>query len=114
MEGWAMDALKARLQQIQEQLTGLTVSQKMLTASLVVIMVMTILWWARYAGTAEMEPVLDQSLSQADIGQIKTVLTAHGIEAKIVGDKVMVPTERRLDALAMLTYDDALPSKSGA
>ena len=69
-----METLRAQLLKIQQQLSGLTVSQKMLTASLVAIMVMTIVWWARYAGTAEMEPVLDQSLSASDMGQIKAAL----------------------------------------
>ena len=37
-----MDALKAQLLRIQQQLSGLSASQKMLTASLVAIMVLTI------------------------------------------------------------------------
>ncbi len=107
-----MDVLKAQLLRIQQQLSGLTASQRMLTASLVAIMVMTIIWWGRYASTAELEPVLDQSLSAGDIGQIKTALESHGIVARVVGDRVMVPADRRLEAVAMLAYADALPSNS--
>src|SRR5215471_2879794 len=107
-----MDAFKARLLLIQQRLAGLSASQKMLTVSLVAIMIITILWLAKYAGTAEMEPVLDQSLSAADIGQIRNALISHGVEAKVVGDRVMVPTDRRLEAVAMLTYDDVLPDKA--
>ena len=64
-----MDLLKSQLDRIQRQLAGLTASQKMLTAALVAIMVMTLIWWGRYAGEAEMEPVLDQAFSQDDIGR---------------------------------------------
>ena len=52
-----MDLLKKQLEKIQQQLAGLSASQKMLTASLVAIMVMTFVWWGRYASTSEMEPV---------------------------------------------------------
>lgn len=107
-----MDALKAQLLRIQDQLGNLSASQKMLTASLVVIMVMTIGWWARYAGTAEMEPVLDQALSANDIGQIKARLDARGITARIVGDRVLVPSDRKFEAMADLAYNNSLPSNT--
>jgi len=105
-----MEILKAQLLKIQQQLTGLTVSQKMLAASLVAIMVMTIFWWARYAGTAEMEAVLDQALPQADVGHIQSALTQGGIKWTLLNGKVMVPSDRKLEAVAMLAYADALPS----
>ena len=53
-----MDLLKKQLEKIQQQLAGLSASQKMLTASLVAIMVMTFVFWGRYASNSEMEPVL--------------------------------------------------------
>ena len=55
-----MDFLKSQLDRIQQQLAGLNASQKMLTGSLIVIMVMTLFYWGRYAGSPEMEPLLDQ------------------------------------------------------
>ena len=54
-----MDVLKKQFDRIQQQLSGLSASQKMLTASLVAIMVMTFLWWGHYAGSSEMEPVVN-------------------------------------------------------
>jgi flagellar biosynthesis/type III secretory pathway M-ring protein FliF/YscJ len=42
---------------------------------------------------------------------MQTALAAHGIEAKILNDRLMVPVERHLEAVASLTYDDALPDK---
>lgn len=104
-----MDALKAQLLKLQQQLSGLSVSQKMLTASLVAIMIMTILWWARYAGTAEMAPLLEQNLSQADIGRIQQALGGR-IKSQIVGGIIMVPADQKMQALAELAYAEALPS----
>ena len=46
-----MDFLKNQLARLQQQFNQLTASQKMLSVSLVAIMVMTLLWWGRYAGT---------------------------------------------------------------
>ncbi len=99
-----MDFVKNQIAQIQQQLNGLTASQKMLTGTLVAIMVMTLLWWGRYAGQAEMVPLLNQSLSADDIINIKSHLSTSGITHKVVGDRIMLPADRRMEALADLGY----------
>lgn len=104
-----MDLLKVQFDRIQKQLAGLTASQKMLTATLVAIMVMTLVWWGRYAGEAEMEPVLDQSFAQEDIARVTTELTAHGIHYSVSGDRILVAADRKIEALAALSYSHALP-----
>jgi flagellar biosynthesis/type III secretory pathway M-ring protein FliF/YscJ len=104
-----MDFIRAQFNRIQQQLSGLTASQKMLTAALVAIMVMTLFWWARYAGTPEMEPVLDQSFSGDDISRITAHIRAKGIDYTVVGDKVLVPTDRKFEVLADLGYAQLLP-----
>src|SRR4029077_17318846 len=105
-----MDTIKAQLLRIQQQLSGLSASQKMLTASLLAIMVMTIVWWMRFAGTAEMEAVFDQSLPPAEMGQVQAALASANIPATVVGDRIMVPADRRVQAVAMLSYNQALPA----
>jgi flagellar biosynthesis/type III secretory pathway M-ring protein FliF/YscJ len=104
-----MDALKLQLQRIQQQLGNLSASQKMLTASLVAIMAVTIFWWAKYAGTAEMVPVVESALSSAQVQQIKTALDLRGITNKISADKILVPTDRRSEALVALSFENVLP-----
>ena len=44
-----MDFLKAQFTRIQEQLSGLTATQKMLVFCLLTIMVMTLMWWSHWA-----------------------------------------------------------------
>jgi flagellar biosynthesis/type III secretory pathway M-ring protein FliF/YscJ len=107
-----MDFLKGQLEKIQQQLGGLNASQKMLTGSLIAIMVMTLLWWGRYAGTSEMEPVLPQSLSAGDIAKIQGGLQAAQIPSKVSGDRVLVPADRRDEALAALAFGDAMPENT--
>lgn len=104
-----MDFIKVQLERISQQLGGLSATQKMLTATLVAIMAMTLFYWARYAGEAEMEAVLDQSMSAEDISRIRTYLQGRGITAKVVGDKVMVPVDRKFEVLADLGYAQMLP-----
>src|SRR5690242_6312595 len=112
MEGRAMDVLKAQIDRISKLLAGLSASQKMLTASLVAIMVMTLLYWARYAGAPEMVEVTDAPLSAEQLPQVQARLRAEGIEFTVVGDKLLVPADRHLQAVAALAQDQMLPRDS--
>ena len=104
-----MDFIKAQLDRIQQQLAGLSATQRMLTASLVAIMLITVVWWGKYAGEAEMVPLVTQSLTAAQIGQMQGVLGDRGITTQISGDRLMVHADRRLEALSALTFARAMP-----
>src|SRR3712207_1348762 len=109
-EGWAMDFLKSQFERIQQQLTGLTPSQKMLSASLVTIMVMTLWLSGRYAAAPEMEPLLSQALGDDEITRIGSQLTAAGIKHTVGPDRrLLVPADRKIQALANLASVNALP-----
>ncbi|MBA3404021.1 MAG: hypothetical protein H0U13_04915, partial [Gemmatimonadaceae bacterium] len=107
-----MDFLKGQLDKIQQQLGGLNASQKMLTGSLVAIMVMTLLWWSRYAGTAEMEPVLSQAMTAADVARVQGHFRSIQLPSKVDGDRVLVPADRRDEALASLALAELIPENS--
>src|SRR4051812_40094503 len=107
-----MDVLKKQLERIQQQLNGLSASQKMLTASLVAIMVITFLWWGRYAGNPEMEPVINRSLTSEDMINMKRVLQAQGVPVTVSGDQILVPADKKDLAIAALAYESALPRDS--
>jgi flagellar biosynthesis/type III secretory pathway M-ring protein FliF/YscJ len=104
-----VDVIKAQLARIQQQLGALTVSQRMLAAALVTIMVLTLAMWGRYAGTAEMEPVLEQALKPEELTRITGELRSKGIDYKVVGDKVLVTVDRKIEALANLSYAQVVP-----
>lgn len=109
-----MDFLKKQLDTIQQNLAGLNATQKMLTGALVAIMVMTIVYWSRYAGTAEMEPVLNQTLNEEDITRMSASLDARGIPNKIESNKILVSADRKMQALASLGYDQLLPRNTAS
>ena len=104
-----MDFIKAQLDRIQQQIAGLNATQKMLTASLVAIMLITVVWWGKYAGEAELVPLLNQPLTVAQIGQMQGVLGERGITTQISGDRILVHSDRRLEALSALTFARAMP-----
>ncbi|HEX4124192.1 MAG TPA: flagellar M-ring protein FliF C-terminal domain-containing protein [Tepidisphaeraceae bacterium] len=109
-----MDVLKAQLDRLQRQLAGLTPSQKMLTGALVAIMLMTLMYWGKYAGEAEMAEVTSASIPADDLERITNELAAKGIKTEISGDKVMVPADRRVEAIADLSYARVLPKQDKA
>jgi flagellar biosynthesis/type III secretory pathway M-ring protein FliF/YscJ len=104
-----MDLLKTQLERIQKQLAGLNASQKMLVAALAAIMVITVVWWGKYAGEAEMVPLLNQSFSATDLGRIQDKLTNQGIAFTVSGDKLLVPADKRMQILSELTYARLMP-----
>lgn len=104
-----MDFLKSHWDRVRQQVDGLGASQKMLAAALVAIMVMTVAWWGRYAGQAEMEPLLNQPFSQEEIGRVQQRLALERIRYEVQGDRVLVPADEKFRALAALSYDQLLP-----
>lgn len=108
-----MDFLKSQLDRIQQQLGGLTATQKMLTAALVAVMVLTLLYWGKYAGQAEMEPLLSQALADEDLTRITRQLDGLGVEHQVSPDKkILVAADRRMKILSSLGFADALPKNT--
>ena len=105
-----MDAFKAQLDRVREQLAGLTASQRMLVGTLVVVMALTLMYWGKYAGTADMVPALDQTLTDDEIGPINRQLDMSGVPHSVVNGRVMIPADRKSEVLANLMYAQALPN----
>jgi len=104
-----MDVLKAQLERIQRQLAGLTATQKMLTAALVAIMAITVIWWGKYAGESEMVPLTTQTFTQRELGNIEQKLSDRNFRHTISADKILVPAEQRVQILSYLIFSKAMP-----
>ena len=109
-----MDFLKEQGQKIREQLSGLSPSQKMLAGSLVVIMVMTLAWWSRYAGSSEMVALLEQDFSDENLSRATLLLKREQIPYKVVGKRVHVASDRQFDAIAHLGFEQLLPQDTSS
>jgi flagellar biosynthesis/type III secretory pathway M-ring protein FliF/YscJ len=104
-----MNFFKAQLDRLGKQAAQLNASQKMLAGSLLVIMMITLVLWGKYASSPEVEAVLDQPMAPDEIAQIKDFLAARGFSPKVVGDRVMVASERRLEAFSDISFAQLLP-----
>ncbi|MBV8780375.1 MAG: hypothetical protein JO353_03170, partial [Phycisphaerae bacterium] len=105
-----MDVFKAQLARIQQQLAGLSATQRMLAGSLVAIMVLTTFLWGRYASSSETAPVVDRAFDAQEIVEAQHALKAEGINAKVTGDRVMVPADQQDHAFSVLSYARMLPA----
>src|SRR5437867_7917484 len=104
-----METIRLQLARMQTQFAALSASQRMLATSLVAIMVMTLIWWAKYAGTSEMEPVSAQPMSGEEMVAIQAKLSAVNIPNLASGSNILVPAERRVQAIAVLASEKMLP-----
>ena len=104
-----MERMKQQFEQIQQQMAALNASQKLLMLTLAGVAVATIAWWTTAAADKEMVPLLDQPLTAEQVGPIRDQLSRSGITYEVAGDNVMVAVADRGEALAMLTYERALP-----
>ena len=104
-----MDLIRQQLQRIGTQLSALTISQKMLVASLVAIIAITLWFSTQYAGRREMIALFDATLPSDQLTQVTAALDSVGIEYTESGGKIMVPAEKRLAAWSQTSYVGALP-----
>lgn len=107
-----MDLFKAQFDRISRQLSGLTPSQKMLTATLVAIMVMTLIFWGKYAAEPETVALFSQAPTADELLTAENALNSAGIKATESGGNLMVPTDERARAYALLSLNNALPRGS--
>jgi len=107
-----MDLFKTQFDRIARQLGGLTPSQKMLTATLVAIMIMTLIWWGHYAAEPEYESLLSGTGTPEEMVKAHDTLKEHGINSTLSGDKLSVPADQKLQAYSILAYSKALPRGS--
>ena len=109
-----MEFLKAQIARLQTQFEQLSASQKMLSVSLVAIMVMTLLWWGRYAGQAEMEALSDRDFTPEEVARLTGEMHARGIPVTTAGTRVLVAADRKTEALGALIYADILPQETSS
>jgi flagellar biosynthesis/type III secretory pathway M-ring protein FliF/YscJ len=108
-----MDVFKTQFENIKKQFNALTSSQKMLVVALIAIMALTLGYWAKYAGAPEMVSLMGaQALTDTEIATIDDTLTTRDVPHTITAGKVMVPADRRSQALAQLMFEHKLPANS--
>ncbi len=104
-----MDRFRIILASIQRQLGQLSVTQKLLIASLCVLVLMTLFLVSQYAGAPTTVALLPGGTGE-DQQKAAAFLAQRGIVYKVATDgKVMLLPEQRYIALAAMTKEQALP-----
>lgn len=100
-----MNAIKAQWARIQGQLALLTPSQRLLAVSLVAILVLTVLYWGKYAATADRVAISARPLSAAQTQQVLDQLKGMNVDASVSNGFVMVPPDAEMKAIGLLAYE---------
>lgn len=103
-----MDQLRRVLDQIKAQLLKLTLSQRLLIGSLVVVMLMALFVVSQYASGRDMVELMPGASPAAQQRAIE-FLQVNGIEHRVIDGKVMAPSDRKYAVLAQLGQRGALP-----
>jgi len=104
-----MDFLRRTLQQIKIFLSKMTISQRLLVATLAVVGCISFLFLVQYAGQREMVPLLDQPFTGPSLAQIQAKLDGWEQTYTMQGDRILVPRAEQKQLLAKLAYAGALP-----
>lgn len=100
-----MDFLRQQLNTINERLAGLTATQKMLTAALAVIVVMTLLYYGKGASTTDMVPVLPGVVNGEALADVTKALSSRGIAFQTNSSgQIVVASAKQEEALAAISF----------
>lgn len=106
-----MGQLRQVLKTIQAQMMRLTASQKLLIASLAVMMLMTLFLVSQYAGGEQMVELLPGATPEQEQKALE-LLQVNNIKHTMRNGQVYVPVATKHFALAQLSQGDVLPADS--
>ena len=109
-----MNFLRRVIDQIKEQLGGLSISQKLVIGLLLVIMLGSISMMVDYASQRERVPLLNQSFTPVQSKGIISKLDMWGIQYELKGDQIWVPKSVHKTLIAKLGYEGVLPEDTSA
>lgn len=104
-----MDQLRRLLTGINRNLGKLTVTHKLLIASLLVVSLMTLFVVSQYAGSAKMVEVLPGASADA-VSKAQAYLDSAGLPYKAKDGKLLVPAERQVYIMSALGEAGKLPA----
>jgi flagellar biosynthesis/type III secretory pathway M-ring protein FliF/YscJ len=105
-----MEFISKYLVQIRETLKNLTISQKMLIMMLLVVMGAAMFWMVSYTSKPQMVALIEQNMTDAEIGTMENRLDQWDIYYTVEGGKILVRRQERDRLLARLGQISALPT----
>lgn len=106
-----MNQLNRLLSGINKNLGRLTIMHKLLIASLLVVLLMTLFLVSQYAGSPKLVEVMPGASADA-VSKAQAYLDSVGLPYKARDGKLMVPAERQVAIMAALAEAGKLPADS--
>ena len=97
-----MEFISKALAQVQQHLGSLSTSGKVLMALMVTIMTGALVWLFMWSGQPELVPLLDQKLSQGQLGNMQNQLDMWSVTYRVDNGKILVRQGRRAELMARL------------
>ena len=105
-----MDFLRHIINQIRNNLAGLTFSEKWVIGLLMVIMCFGMVWLVDYNSTRKLVPLIDSLLKTDERSTITGYLEAWGDKYEMRGQRVFVLNKNRSTILHKLYREEAMPT----
>ena len=103
-----MDIFRRYFARIKAQLTGLTMSQRLLIALLGVVMIATIFFTVLFSAKPDMVVLIPQAMTSEEINRAEMYLKGK-YDYQVSGDKILVPAEKAYAIRGELFAAQALP-----
>lgn len=107
-----MERLRQIISYINEQLTGLSVSQRLAIGLCAALVAFSILWLLQWSTTPEMMPLVKYNFTYDELEEAEETLKSNNIRYDIRGNRIYVQDVNRHNALRLLHSSGALPEGS--
>lgn len=104
-----MEFLRKLFLQTQQNLKGLTASQKLAIGSCAALIVVALVLMMNWAGSPVRVPLLDQPITGEELAAIQSKLESSGVKYTVSGDRIMVPAADQYRLRAQLAEAQLLP-----
>ena len=105
-----MEFLRRLAISTRDQLSGLTVSQRLVIGLCAVLVAGSMAWLMHWAGAPEMVPLFDGTVTQDEATPIVSRLQRTGAKVEYRNDQIYVAAGRQYQLYAMLAESQALPA----
>ncbi len=106
-----MRFIRAYIEQIRRLWTALSTSARLALALLVVLVTVTLVWLVgSFAARPQSTPIFAAALSDEQTGQARQLLRRENIEVAVSNGLLVVPSDKRDDAIALLASQSILPT----
>ena len=107
-----MDRLRQTLSQINGQLAGLSLSQRVAIGLCAALIAGSLLWLMQWSTTPDMAPIVAHDFSFSELDAAEAALKSNGVDYDIQGTRIYVRSEDRHNALRLMHSAGALPEGS--